>query len=63
MIIGGMPGDVKTAPATKADESVDPDKSVGGLLVSNRCEQLIREFFDDTDEHLGTAGARQRLQS
>lgn len=56
MAISGMPGGMSISRATEADELAD--ESVVGLLVSDRCQQLIRELVGDTDEHVDTTGAR-----
>ena len=40
-----------------ADESVDTDESAVGLLVSERCRYLIREFLGYKEEHVGKGTA------
>lgn len=56
LVLGGTPNGVKTSPATGVDEPTDDP--VVGLLVSERCEHLIREFLGDTEEDVGTTSAR-----
>ncbi|MFC4438566.1 MULTISPECIES: terminase large subunit domain-containing protein [Natrialbaceae] len=41
-----------------ADESDDTDEPAVGLLVSERCRPLIREFFSYTEDDVGAPGAR-----